>query len=226
MDPDSQQGTDTTMKKITMALLASIIAFTAATQANEVMPERDTVKRLLPTATPDPALFKSAMAAGTGSIEGMLSTRYRVKGGGSKERDPVSAQQVHLLPYNAYTQAWLDLYLKEGGSKEVRGAPMLTIATLDPSVLPFRRSMTTNSTGDFAFANVRPGRYVVYAEPEWKWEGSIHGSGIHRNITVGYRYITRVDFAYRVVDLPPGSGSVNADVVSEKIIYGKVVDEG
>ncbi|MNV25282.1 hypothetical protein D3C71_1163770 [compost metagenome] len=156
----------------------------------------------------------------------MLSTRYRVKGGGSKERDPVSAQQVHLLPYNAYTQAWLDLYLKEGGSKEVRGAPMLTIATLDPSVLPFRRSMTTNSTGDFAFANVRPGRYVVYAEPEWKWEGSIHGSGIHRNITVGYRYITRVDFAYRVVDLPPGSGSVNADVVSEKIIYGKVVDEG
>ncbi len=222
------------MKKITMTLLASMIAFSAATQANEVMPERDPINRILPTTTPDPAQFKSAMAAGTGSIEGMVTTRYRIKGGvapsgiiyfgGSKERDPVKAQPVHLVPHNAYTQAWLDLYMKQGGTKEVRGAPVRTVAAMDPSVLPFRRTMTTNSTGDFAFANVQPGRYVVYAEPEWKWEGNLKGRGAHSGLTVGYATITRVDFAYRIVDVPPGRGAVNGDIVSEKIIYEKRVE--
>lgn len=217
----------------TVLLVALVALGPNAAHGQEVMAERDALNRLMPEVRPDPEQFRMAMAPGDATIRGAAKTRYRLKPGmsgltvllPSKKRRPVESQPVHLLPYNGYTQAWIDLYMSQGGTEEVRGAPVRTIAVLDPAVEAYRRTITSNSMGDFEFRNVQPGRYVVYAEPEWEMEGQVQASRSAGGFLSGYVHTTRVDFAYSVIDVPAGSGVVEADVETQKVIYEKRIIE-
>jgi len=219
-----------TVMRIAM-LVAGLAIGSSVAHAQEVMPERDQVNRLMPDVRPDPEQFRLAMAPGEATIRGVAQTRYRLRAGmsgltvqlPSRTRRPVESQPVHLLPYNGYTQAWIDLYMTRGGTDDVRGAPMRTVAVLDPSVAQYRRTITSNSLGDFEFRNVQPGRYVVYAEPVWEMEGQVQAPRSQGGLRSGYVHTARVDFAYRVIDVPSGAGVVEADIETEKVIYEKRV---
>ncbi|MBS7457275.1 carboxypeptidase-like regulatory domain-containing protein [Coralloluteibacterium stylophorae] len=213
------------------AMLALCLCATAAQAvAQEVMAEREQVSRVMPARPPDAARWQAAMAPGTATIRGVATTRHRLKAGfsgmmfyipSSKDRRPVESQPVHLMPFDEYTQEWLDLYLSEGGTREVRGEPLRTVAGLDPSLEALRRSIITNSSGDFEFRNVSPGRYLVYAEPEWESDGVVRTGRAAGNTVAGYVHTARVDLAYKIIDVPAGGGVVDADIRSEKIIYEK-----
>ena len=211
-------------------LLVAVIAFGAhVAHAQEAMPERDELNRLMPQVKPDPEQFKLAMMPGDATIRGVAQIRDRLKPGmsgltiylPSKKRRPVDSQPIYLLPYNSYTQAWIDLYMARGGTADVGGAPVRTVAVLDPSVQPHRRTITSNSMGDFQFRNVRPGRYVVYAEPKWGIDGDFRASRSAGGSYLGSYHTDRVDFAYSIVDVPSGAGVVNADIETQKVIYEK-----
>lgn len=207
----------------TAALLLATLSFGVPAQERE--PERGGgrtlvddkgIVRQLPQSMPDLAAFKAAMEPGTATIRGtainlvdqkrgaiMMSKLFKL--GNDK---PFNQQSIYLVPYNSYTEEWVQLAMK------TLNLYKKVYIAMDPAVRALEREVITNSSGDFSFRNVRPGRYLVFSFPEW-----------HYNLVTGRQATThrerhdRIDFHYEIVEVGEQDEVVEVNLPLKRILW-------
>lgn len=129
--------------------------------------ERDDTIRMKPTVPFDSVATKAALVEGTGTIKGVAFTRAKSQQLGFKAGKRILANKilVTLYPLTPYFEAYLDLRKKVNPKK-------LKFAYIDPGCYRLRLTSVTNSSGEFTFPKMKPGKYYICGELPWFQTGT------------------------------------------------------
>ncbi|MGY1409652.1 MULTISPECIES: hypothetical protein [unclassified Luteimonas] len=137
--------------------------------------------------------LEAMMELGNGSLRGVMG--YSIKPGRSLARMLSRAatavadrEWVFLLPMTAHVEAWHDAYGLSFSSHHLR--------KLHPDIWKYAGRVRTDREGNFEFAGLKPGRYLVWAEFPVTFETERH-----------------VDTGRRSVSYSPAFGSGSIDPV-------------
>lgn len=154
-----------------MRFLSFLIGLCAITslpgRAQYVEKERDDTIRLYATTPFDSAAARSALAKGNSSIKGVAFTKPRTPYGFKAPLAPrIYANRITVLlfPVTPYLLDYLEVKKKENPKR-------LKFAYIDPVAWRFRYEAITNSTGEFTFPNLKPGKYYLEALLPWSATG-------------------------------------------------------
>ena len=163
------------MLKHTLLVITSLSIFSFA-KSQYVQPERDDTVRVYAKTPFDTAAAKIALARGTGTIKGVAFTKPKT---GFSYKAPFANKiyankiTVLLFPVTPYLLEYLEVKKKENPKK-------LKFAYIDPYALRYHLEAVTNSTGEFTFPEMKPGKYYLEAILPWKQSGTYNqytGSG-------------------------------------------------
>jgi hypothetical protein len=100
----------------------------------------------------DESVFKGSSGSGSATVAGRAYAVYR------GDEHTASDEVVEVLPVNAYTTEMV-----QGGL--LTGHPMQS----DPRLTKYRRSVTSDSNGNFVIHRVPAGEYYVVSYAEWAY---------------------------------------------------------
>lgn len=152
------------MKQICLACVLMII--TISVRAQYVQPERDDTIRMMPKTPFDTLQARFALKRGTGTIKGVAFVRpndnigFHIKTG----KLLANKMRVTLFPVTPYLLEFLELKKKENPKK-------LKFAYISPQALYYRLEAITNSTGEFTFPEMKPGKYYLEGVMNWSTSG-------------------------------------------------------
>lgn len=155
------------MKKILMFL--TVILGLLAVRAQYVEPEKadkEAAKRkaseivTYPTLKFDSIEAKKALALGKGKIKGVAFTRTR-EGYGLKTGQKVLANKItiQLFPVTPYFQEYYNLWKDKNKNNPQKNRYVY----MDKNAYRYRLDAITNSSGEFTFPDMKPGRYYLWA---------------------------------------------------------------
>lgn len=147
-------------------IIALVVLAGAKAKAQYVQPERDDTVRLMAKAHFDTTYARAALQKGTGTIKGVAFMRTK-NGYGMKVGKPIYAKnsKILLFPVTPYFLEFLELKKKANPKK-------LKFAYLSPEAWYFRLEAITNSTGEFTFPEMKPGKYYLECVLNWSTTGS------------------------------------------------------
>jgi hypothetical protein len=157
-----------------MIFLKKILLFTffllvfSFAKSQYVQPERDDTVRLYAKTPFDTTEAKTALALGKGTIKGVAAIKPRdvsVLDRWHEKKIYANKITIMLFPVTPYLLEYLELRKKENPKK-------LKFAYIDPNCLRYRLEAVTNSTGEFTFPNMKPGKYYLEAILPWQRSGS------------------------------------------------------
>ncbi|MEO8254077.1 MAG: carboxypeptidase-like regulatory domain-containing protein [Flavobacterium sp.] len=157
-------------------IIALISAVSNRASAQYVQPERNDTIYLMPKSPFDSTTAKKALAKGKGTIKGVAFIRpnnnigFNIKTGKKVLANKI---KVTLFPMTPYFQEFLSLKKKENRKK-------LKFAFLSNEAVKYRLEAITNSSGEFSFPEMKPGRYYLEAILNWTESGTYQkytGSG-------------------------------------------------
>lgn len=141
-----------------------------------VQPERNDTIYLTPKTAFDATVAKEALAKGKSTIKGVAFIRpnnnigFNIKTGKKVLADRI---KVSLYPITPYFDEFLDLKKKEKPRK-------LKYAFLSKEAIGYRLEAITNSSGEFTFPEMKPGKYYIEGVLNWTQSGTYQqytGSG-------------------------------------------------
>jgi len=159
-----------------LIFFAALVFCTAPASAQYVQPERNDTIYLRPKAAFDIKAAKSALAKGKSTIKGVAFIRpnnnigFNIKTGKKVFADRI---KVSLYPITPYFDEFLELKKKENPRK-------LKYAFLSREAISYRLEALTNSSGEFTFPEMKPGRYYIEGVLNWTKSGTYQqysGSG-------------------------------------------------
>ncbi|RFM26982.1 carboxypeptidase-like regulatory domain-containing protein [Deminuibacter soli] len=174
-----------------------------AVRAQYVQPERDDTIRIYAKTPFDTLAARAALAEGNGTIKGVAFTRAK------NNKMAITGQKLYankmtviLFPVTPYLEEYLDLKKKENPKK-------LKYVYIDPNAWRFRLTAVTNSTGEFTFPKMKPGKYYLEGILNWNTSGYYNqytGSGYGYGGTTDYyerKYYTveHADKLYKYVEV-------------------------
>ncbi|BAV05318.1 lipoprotein [Filimonas lacunae] len=155
----------------------------AQLKAQYVQKERDDTIRLWPKGTFDTVAARYALQEGNGTIKGVAFTRpNKTIYGRTGKRIYANKIKVVLFPVTPYLLEYLDLRKKQNPKK-------LKFVYLSPDAYRFRLEAVTNSTGEFTFPKMKPGKYYIQGVLGWYSSGYYDrytGSGYNGYGTTNY----------------------------------------
>lgn len=167
------------MKRLSITLLFSTISY--CSYAQYVQPERNDTTKLFPKAVFDVAQTKAALQEGKSTIKGVAFVRP-VSGTGFTKKVFANKVKIILYPLTPYFEEYLSLRKKANAKK-------LQFAYISPECYAIKLIAITNSTGEFTFPNLKPGKYYLEAMMPWV------KSGVYDQYTgSGYDDFGRIDF--------------------------------
>jgi hypothetical protein len=155
------------MKLKNLAFVIVALLLCQHLKAQYVQPERDDTIRLFAKTPFDTAQARRQLARGTGTIKGVAFTRpndntaFHIKTG----KLLANKMKIVLMPVTPYLLEFLDLKKKENPKK-------LKFAYMSPQAWYFRLEAITNSTGEFTFPEMKPGKYYLEAVLNWSQGGT------------------------------------------------------
>ena len=162
-----------------------LIVFFTPGRAQYVEKERDDTIRLYATTPFDSVSAGQALAKGGASIKGVAFTKPKTQFGYKAplaKRIYANRIKVLLFPVTPYLLEYLDVKKKENPRK-------LKFAYIDPVAWRYRYEAITNSTGEFTFPFLKPGKYYLEAILPWNSSGyydQYTGSGYSDYGTTNY----------------------------------------
>lgn len=172
------------MKKIFLLLILLVYCSWQTAHAQYVQPERDDTIRLRPKIAFDSLQAKMALGLGTATIKGVAFTRPTDQGFGIKTGKKILANKItiYLFPVTPYLAEYFRL-------KEMENPKKLKYAYFDPAFFAYRLSAVTNSSGEFTFPQMKPGKYYLTGSLPW------YESGVYNKYTgSGYYGYGRTDY--------------------------------
>ncbi|MET4080321.1 hypothetical protein ABIB40_000261 [Pedobacter sp. UYP30] len=166
-------------KRINTVLFISLVIcvfFAEPTFAQRyVQPERNDTTYLMPKRPFDVNLAKSELGKGTATIKGVAFIRPKNHMSFNLPGKKLYANKIliKLFPVNSYFNEFLDLKKKENPKK-------LKFAFMSPKAFKYRLEAVTNSSGEFTFPNMKPGKYYIEGIINWTRSGTYQqytGSG-------------------------------------------------
>lgn len=165
-------------KKIVVVFIITLSSsFTNRALAQYVQPERNDTIYLMPKIAFDTKATKNALVKGKGTIKGVAFIRpenssigFNIKTG---KKLYASKIKISLYPLTPYFQEFLNLKKKENRKK-------LKFAFLSNEAVKYRLEAITNSSGEFTFSEMKPGKYYIEAILNWTQSGTYQkytGSG-------------------------------------------------
>lgn len=114
----------------------------------------------MPTLKFDSLQAKKALALGTGKIVGEAFTRKK-NGYGMKVLGKVPANkiQIQLFPVTPYFEEYYKLW----SDKSKNNPKKNKYVYMDKAAIRYRIDAITNSSGEFTFPNMKPGKYYMWA---------------------------------------------------------------
>ena len=183
------------MKKFTLAFLA-FLSFSNIAKAQYVEPEKSVKEEqkrkaseiiTYPTLKFDSLEAKNALAIGKGKIIGQAFTRlkngYGMKVGSKVLANKISIQLFPVTPYfEQYYKLWKDT--SKNNPKKNK------FVYMDKNAYRYRLEAITNSSGEFTFPDMKPGKYYL-----WSTLGYSRNINYNRYKGSGYgSYGNRVDY--------------------------------
>lgn len=168
-------------------------------KAQYVQPERDDTVRMFAKTPFDTLQARQALARGKSTIKGVAFIHpdnkigFNIKTG---KRVYANKMRVVLYPVTPYLLEYLKLKDKENPKK-------LKFAYLSPQAYYFRLEAITNSTGEFTFPEMKPGKYYLEAVLNWNSYGTYdkyNGSG-YNSYGGTTNYYTRENYTTGHADL-------------------------
>lgn len=154
------------MKSIKFCCLTALMTgLAAATFAQYKTPERNDTVYMFPKTPFDEAATKSALEKGTCTIKGVAFTRPPTSFG-FKAGKKILANKItiYLRPMTPYWEEYLELLNQEDPKK-------LRFAYVSAECYDLKLTCVTNSSGEFVFPNLKPGRYYIYGTLPWSETG-------------------------------------------------------
>lgn len=179
-------------------LAGLVLACQLQSKAQYVQPERDDTIRLMAKTQFDTVEARNLLAKGTATIKGVCFIHPTNQGFGIKTGKKVYAykSKVLLFPITPYFLEYLDLKKKANPKK-------LKFAYLSPDAWRFRLEAVTNSTGEFTFPEMKPGKYYLETILYWQQSGTYNqytGSG-YNNYGGQTDYYSRQNYVNNYSDL-------------------------
>lgn len=196
--------------------LFSIVTINAQYKQQEY--EKHPLQKIFPKKTFDSVIAKNALATGNATVAGVAFTKP-LNGYGFKA--PLAKKiyanhiTVYLFSYTPYFQEWYNLKGKEENIKKNR------IVYMDSIAYNYKLWCETNSTGEFNFPNMKPGKYIILGTLPWQSSGSYDqytGSGYDNYggqtdyYQRQYYNISHSDFLMQIIEIPE-----NATLVKVKL---------
>lgn len=141
-----------------------------------VQPERNDTIYLTPKTAFDAAAAKAALAKGKSTIKGVAFIRpnnnigFNIKTGKKLYANKI---KISLYPITPYFNEFLAL-------KKVEKPKKLKFAFMSREAISHRLEAVTNSTGEFTFPEMKPGKYYIEGVLNWTQSGTYQqytGSG-------------------------------------------------
>ncbi|MCD9005707.1 carboxypeptidase-like regulatory domain-containing protein [Luteimonas sp. XNQY3] len=141
--------------------------------------------------------LESMLELGNGGLRGVMGHSEKagrsLAGLLSRPTTAVADREwVFLLPMTRYVQAW---HQSVGGRILTRD-----LRTLHPDAWKYAGRVRTDTQGNFEFAGLKPGRYLVFAE-----------------FPVGFDVVENVDTGRRTISYSPAFGAGSIDPVYQKV---------
>lgn len=168
-----------------LCILLILASCFTSTSAQYVEKERDDTIRMYAKTPFDSLEAKKALARGTGAIKGVAFTKPKTSFGYKAplaQRIYANKITVILFPVTDYLLDYLKVKKKENPKK-------LKFAYIDPKAWYYRLEAITNSTGEFTFPEMKPGKYYLEAILPWSSSGyydKYTGSGYNGYGTTNY----------------------------------------
>ena len=157
-------------------IVAALFCAVTLSAQQYVQPERNDTVYLTPKTAFDATVAKEALAKGKSTIKGVAFIRpnnnigFNIKTGKKVLADRI---KVSLYPITPYFDEFLDLKKKEKPRK-------LKYAFLSKEAISYRLEAITNSSGEFTFPEMKPGKYYIEGVLNWTQSGTYQkytGSG-------------------------------------------------
>jgi hypothetical protein len=186
------------MRQLSFVALVALVCISLSSKAQYVQPERDDTVRLMPKAPFDTLEVRKTLAKGTSTIKGVAFIRPVSQGFGIKTGKKIFAYKTRVLlfPVTPYLLEYLDLKKKANPKK-------LKFAYLSHQAWYYHLEAITNSTGEFTFPDMKPGKYYVEAVLNWQQSGTYNqynGSG-YNNYGGQTDYYSRQNYVNNYADL-------------------------
>ena len=124
------------------------------TQLANANPEnKSKVRDITPRSELDVSAAQAALEPGSATIMGKACTTNDA--GGLRFRDYLRNETIFLYPLTPYLKEALSLYEHAGKNEHV---------VVSPLIQTMRREVLSNNDGEFIFKNLKPGKYMVFAE--------------------------------------------------------------
>jgi len=145
--------------------------------AQYVQPERNDTVYIFPKSLFDSSAAHDALRKGTATIKGEAFTKqknaygFSVPMGGHIKANKIT---VYLFPVTPYLLEYVDLKKSKENLKKLR------FVYLSNEAYYYHLEAVTNSTGDFTFPEMKPGKYYLEAILPWAQSGTYNqysGSG-------------------------------------------------
>jgi hypothetical protein len=168
------------------------------------------LQKIFPERQFDSIAAKNALAEGTATVKGVAFTKPKNNlGFKAPLGDRIYANHitVELFPYTPYFEEWYGLKEKKENVKKNK------IVYMDSIAYRYRLYCETNSTGEFAFPKMKPGKYIIMGTLPWtstgsynKYTGSGYGSyGGQVDYYERQHYtISHSDFLMQIIEVEPG----------------------
>ncbi|GGI28815.1 carboxypeptidase-like regulatory domain-containing protein [Pedobacter mendelii] len=205
------------MKKIICLIALSASCYTALAQYVEPeKAEKDEIKRkaseviTYPSIKFDSLQTKNALIEGKGKITGVAFTRPRSTYGANNPPRKILATKVkiRLYPVTPYFEEYYKLWKDKSKNNPKKNKYVL----MADKALRLRLEAITNSSGEFTFPNMKPGKYYLCTNVEYSLDYSVKeyaGSGYGTYGTIDYYKSENYGKGYN--DFLEGFVEVNAD---------------
>lgn len=143
---------------ITINLSLLLILYASIAKSQYVQPERNDTVKIFSQLPFDTAAAANALGRGNSTIKGVAFTRARNANTGSKiigSRIYAYKSLVKLFPVTPYLLDFLELKKKKYNAKKLR------FVYMSPQAYYYHYEAITNSTGEFTFPHLKPGKYYL-----------------------------------------------------------------
>jgi hypothetical protein len=158
-----------TFSVLCIIVITVVSVIPGSLKAQYVQPERDDTIRMFAQTPFDTLQAKQALARGKSTIKGVAFTRPPENSSGlhlkTGKKLLANKMRVVLYPVTPYLLEYLKLKDKENPKK-------LKFAYLTPQAYYYRLEAITNSTGEFTFPEMKPGKYYLEAVLNWNSYGT------------------------------------------------------
>ena len=151
-------------------LLAVFLGFNSLINAQYVEPEKKDKEALIrkqnekiifPTQRFDSIVAKNMLAMGKGKIKGVAFTRAREnKNFGLKTGEKIFANKIKIIlfPVTPYFEEYYTLWKDKSKNNPKKN----TFVQMHNEAFRYRLEAITNSSGEFTFPDMKPGKYYIY----------------------------------------------------------------